>query len=214
MFSNSPRSIKGGIDVMNRQGVTRRLVTFQYNPESLSRSFQAQFAESEGDGDRSQATRLTGPAIESIKLEAVLDATDQLEQPSQNPTAVNHGIQPQLAALEMVLYPTVEDLNRNLSRARGGAIEVSPVEAPLTIFVWSMSRKPPVRITELSIEEEYFDQKLNPVRARINLGMRVLTSDDFGYSHPGRDVYIAYQQKKEELAGLYRDQVGLGGLGR
>lgn len=204
MFENAPRLSKGGIDLMDANGVTRRLMSFQYNPETLSRSFQAQFAENEGDGDRTQATRLTGPAIETIKMEIILDATDQLERPDQNPVAIEHGIQPQLFALELILYPRVRDLQRNHARARSGAIEVSPIESELAIFVWK-SRNAPVRITELSIEEEFFDANLNPIRARVSLGMRVLTTDDLGHSHPGRDVYIAYQQQKEKLAALTRN---------
>ena len=37
------------------------------------------------DGMRVDALRLRGPAIETIKLEAELDATDQLEFPKQFP---------------------------------------------------------------------------------------------------------------------------------
>ena len=48
-------------------------------------------------------------------------------------------------------------------------------EAPLTLFVWSAQRIVPVRITEFSITEEAFDPALNPIRAKVSLGMRVLT---------------------------------------
>ena len=51
-------------------------------------------------GDRSEALRLKGPPVETIKLDAEIDATDQLEFPDQNPNAVQLGIHPQLAALE------------------------------------------------------------------------------------------------------------------
>ena len=44
--------------------------------------------------------RLTGPAVETIKLEAELDATDQLEKPGDNRTAVEFGLHPQIAVLE------------------------------------------------------------------------------------------------------------------
>ena len=43
----------------------------------------------------------------------------------------------------------------------------------------------PVRITEFSITEEAFDPKLNPIRAKVSLGMRVLTVDDLGFDHKG-----------------------------
>jgi hypothetical protein len=71
----------------------------QYNPDTLSRSLQPQ-AVTDDAHDRSQALRLKGPPVETIKLDAEIDATDQLEFPDQNPNAVELGIAPQLAALE------------------------------------------------------------------------------------------------------------------
>ena len=62
------------------------------------------------DGTRVDALRLRGPAVETIKLDAELDATDQLEYPNQFPLAVQFGLQPQLAQLEMLVNPTVETL--------------------------------------------------------------------------------------------------------
>jgi len=55
---------------------------------------------------------LTGPPVESIKLDAEIDATDQLEFPDQNPNATQFGIQPQLAALETIIYPTARRFRR------------------------------------------------------------------------------------------------------
>ena len=51
------------------------------------------------------------------------------------------------------------------------------MDAPLTLFVWSKSRIVPVKITEFSVTEEMFDSNLNPIRARISLGLRVLTDN-------------------------------------
>ena len=42
----------------------------------------------------------------------------------------------------------------------------------------------PVRITEFSITEEAFDPALNPIRAKVSLGMRVLSVDDLGFEPP------------------------------
>ncbi|MEL6942412.1 MAG: hypothetical protein AAFO82_07075, partial [Bacteroidota bacterium] len=87
--------------------------------------------------------------------------------------------------------------------AQSGTLEISPVEAPLTLFVWSKNRVVPVRITEFSITEEAFDVNLNPIRARVSLGMRVLSVDDLGFDHHGGNLYMNYQQTKERLAALY-----------
>src|SRR5262245_16634428 len=102
-FPNSPKLLKGGIVLIDpRSGAVRGAIAFQYNPETLSRSFQVQAAGGEGS-DRSQALRIKGPAVETYKLEVVLSAIDSLELPDQNPTAVEVGIQPQLALLESLV---------------------------------------------------------------------------------------------------------------
>ena len=42
------------------------------------------------------------------------------------------------------------------------------------LFVWSKSRVVPVRVTDFSVTEEAFDPALNPIRAKVSLGLRVL----------------------------------------
>ena len=84
-----------------------------------------------------------------------------------------------------------------------GTLEILPMETALTLFVWSKNRILPVRLTEFSITEEAFDTKLNPIRAKISLGMRVLSIDDLGFKHKGGSLYISYQQNKERLARLF-----------
>ena len=163
-------------------------------------------------GDRSEALRLKGPPIETIKVEAEIDATDQLEFPKQNPNAVQFGIAPQLAALETIVYPTTAQLLANNALASLGTLEIAPMESALILFVWSKNRIVPVRITEFSITEEAFDPLLNPIRAKISLGLRVLSVDDLGYEHKGGNLFLVYQQQKERLAALAQSG-GLGALG-
>ncbi len=81
-----------------------------------------------------------------------------------------------------------------------GTLEISPAEAPLSLFIWSATRIIPVRLTELSITEEAFDAALNPIRAKISLGMRVLTVNDLGFDHKGGNLFMAYLKNKEQLA--------------
>src|ERR1700738_3674630 len=104
-----PRLVKGGIVTMDADtSSVRSVIALQYNPDSLSRTLQIQAVQGGQDGVRVDALRLRGPAIETIKIEAELDATDQLEFPNQNPTFVQFGLHPQLAQLEMLVNPTVE----------------------------------------------------------------------------------------------------------
>jgi hypothetical protein len=197
----SPRLIKGGIVTMDPDTtVVKNVIPFYYNPDSLSRTLQIQAVPGGQDGVRVDALRLRGPAIENIKVEAELDATDQLEFPTQFPSAVKYGLHPQLAQLEMLVNPTVETLLADDAMANAGTLEIIPLEQPLTLFVWSASRVIPVRLTEFSITEEAFDQNLNPIRAKVSLGMRVLSVDDLGFDHPGGRMFMTYLTNKESLA--------------
>ena len=74
------------------------------------------------------------------------------------------------------------------------------METALTVFVWSKTRVTPVRITDLSITEEAFDVNLNPIRAKVSLGMRVLSVSDVGFLSPAGALYMIYQTTKEALA--------------
>jgi len=216
-FPLSPRLVKGGIVTLDPDtSVVQSVIALQYNPDSLSRTLQIQSTPAGQDGARSDALRLRGPAIETIKVEAELDATDQLEFPSQFPLAVKYGLHPQLAQLEMLINPTVETLLADDALANSGALEIIPLEQPLTLFVWSASRVIPVRLTEFSVTEEAFDPQLNPIRAKVSMGLRVLSVDDLGFQHPGGRLFMSYLTRKETLASQAASAaltvLGLGGL--
>jgi hypothetical protein len=197
MPSNSPALMKGGIVLLDSAtGSVLRIIALQYNPDSVSRTFQVQAI---GDGgDRSEAFRLKGPSIETVKVDAELDATDQLE--TADATASEVGLQAQLAALELMIHPTSAQLESNNALQGSGTLEILPMEAPLTVFVWSKFRVMPVRLTEFSITEEAFDPNLNPTRAKVSLGMRVLTVNDLGFTHKGGRLFMSYLRTKEQLA--------------
>lgn len=213
----SPRLVKGGIVTMDVDtSVVTSIVALQYNPDSLSRSLQIQTVQGAQDGTRVDALRIRGPAVETIKIEAELDATDQLEFPAQFPIAGQFGLHPQLAQLEMLVNPTVETLLADDNMANAGALEIIPLEQPLTLFVWSKNRVVPVRLTDFSITEEAFDPNLNPIRAKVSLGMRVLNVDDVGFSHPAGHLFMSYLTNKQQLAtkasSVALSVLGLGGL--
>ena len=123
-----------------------------------------------------------------------------MEFPDQNPTAAQLGIHPQLAALETIVYPTSSQLQSNNSLAQAGTLEIAPMQAPLTLLIWSKHRVLPVRLTDFSITEEAFDPALNPIRAKVSLGMRVLSVNDLDFDHRGNSLFMAYLQQKERLA--------------
>lgn len=199
-FPRSPKLLRAGLILIDADsGMVKRVIALQYNPDSLSRSLQVQGTGE--SGERSEALRLKGPAVETFKLEAEIDAADQLEFPEQNAAIVEFGIQPQLAALEGLINPASADLLSGNGIAGAGTIEIAPAQAPLTLFVWSKQRILPVRITEFSITEEAFDPNLNPLRAKVSLGLRVLSVNDVGFSHKAGNLFLGYLQNREKLAG-------------
>lgn len=210
-FNGSPRLLKGGVVLTDpASGTVLRVIPLQYNPASLTRSLTPRSVGE--DAVRSQALRLLGPPQETYTLEAEIDAADQLEKPDENRVVVEHGIAARLAALEAIVYPPSARMVGNNDLAASGVLEIAPIEAPLTLFVWSKNRVMPVRFTSYSVTEEAFDPNLNPLRAKVSLGFRVLTVDDLGFDHRGGAIYLAYQQQIEQLA--TKHQAGtLGELG-
>ncbi|KXJ65927.1 hypothetical protein AXY46_14005 [Achromobacter xylosoxidans] len=204
----SPRLLRGGIILIDpSSGAVQRVISLQYNPESLTRSLQPQSVDD--GGAAGEPLRLKGPPAETIRLDAELDATDQLELPDEHRDARDTGIHAQLAALETIVYPDSAALIRNNQIANLGTLEIAPTVAPLSLFVWSRERVVPVRVTDFSITEEAFDARLNPIRAKVSLGLRVLHVGDLGFGDKGGHLYLVYQQRKERLAAL----AGLGDLG-
>jgi Contractile injection system tube protein len=200
-LSSSPKLVKGGLVLLDAaSGAVLRTIALQYNPDSLQRSYQVQGAGGDGGGERAQAFRLKGPAIETIKVEAEIDATDALEQPEQHAAAVKFGIAPQLAALEGLVNPSVAQLQQHNQLSLAGTLEILAPEAPLVLFVWSAQRVVPVRVSELSITEDAFDPLLNPIRAKVSLGLRVLSTDDLGFAHRGGGAFLNHLRTREALA--------------
>ena len=195
----SPKLLKGAIvSVDPNIGIPLGLITFQYNPEQVTRSLAPQ---SVGDEpDRTEILRLKGPPIETINCTVEIDATDLLA--ASDPTTMQFGIQPQLSALELLVYPPSAVLIANEVLSYVGTIEILPMESALTLFVWSKTRVTPVRITDIGITEELFDPQLNPIQAKVTLGMRVLNVNDVGFMTPAGALYMVYQVQKEALAML------------
>jgi hypothetical protein len=207
----APHSLRGAIVGLDPLNPLASVIVFQYNPDSLQRTLQPSMSEGGEGSDKAEALRLKGPPVETIKAEIELDATDQLAK--DDGTAKALGISPQLAALEMLVYPKSALVVANTVLLALGTIEIIPPRAPLTIFVWGPTRALPVKLTELSITEEAHDTALNPIRAKVSLGLRVLSYADLPLSDPGYGLFLAHQVAKETMAvigsaGAISDVVG------
>ncbi len=205
-FPRSPRVLKGALVSFDLPNPQPAVIVFQYNPDTLARTLEAQTG-----GEGADALRIKGAPVETIKLDIELDATDQLEQGS-----AATGLHPQLAALEVLIYPKSSLVIANTALLNAGTIEIVPPQAPFTLFIWGPKRVLPVRLTEFSINEAAYDPQLNPIRANVTLGLRVLSYNDLPTSHPGYHLFLAHQIVKETMAATARtsalDATGAGSL--
>lgn len=193
----SPRLLKGALVGLDPVNPLASVIVFQYNPDTMTRRLEARAMGGEG-GDRAEAFRLTGPPKETISLSIEIDATDQVD--NINPASLVSGIYPTLSALELLLYPKSSSVIANAALAQAGNIEIIPPEAPLTLFIWGLQRVLPVRLTSFSITEESYDELLNPIRAKVELSLLVLSYADLKVTHPGYSLFMVHQVTKEVMA--------------
>lgn len=214
-FPGSPKTLMGGFILMDGAGkVVLRTVAFQYNPDTLTRTLVPRGAKIDA-GDRLEGLRLIGPPVETIKLEIELDATDRLEHPQANRETVENGIAPELADLETMIAPLADDMAAADALARSGTLEIMPLPSPMLVLVLGRNRILPVRITEFGIVEEAFDTQLNPIRAKISFGLRVLSIDDLEFGSKGAELFMVAARRREKLARRKPPSMqafGIGGL--
>ncbi|NES82464.1 MAG: hypothetical protein F6K63_14650 [Moorea sp. SIO1G6] len=153
----SPRWLRGAIVALDPANPLASVILFQYNPETMTRSLTPRTAgadlsaQGKSDLDPTEAKRISGPPKESIILKMAIDATDRLEQ--ADTMAVTLGIHPQMATLEMLMYPKTLSVLTNSAMSKAGTLEIVAMEAPLTLFIWGGNRILPVRVESMSIEQ-------------------------------------------------------------
>lgn len=192
-FPGSPTTLRGAlvsVDFLSLSPLA--VIQFQYNPHTLTRSFELKPGIS-----GPEAGQIRNAPNESIKLELELDGADGLVE-----GADQNGIGPQLAALEELVSRSSLAVVADLVLLNLGTIEVVPPTTKLTLFVWGPQRVLPVVITELAVTEEAHDRNLNPLRARVSLGLRALNWNDVGQTHPAFGIALAHKMQTEALARL------------
>jgi len=200
----SPKLVKGAfirLDVTGI-GVTPQVIVFQYNSESITRKFKPYEKPQDKEGDKPDLNAKAAPynPDEEFDLALELDATDALEEPESHPTAVLAGIADCIAAMEMLLYP-VDDVGllssaiSSLAGALGISGGTAPIperrESPVVLLVWGPGRVVPVKITSFSVEEQAFNVALYPIRAKVTVGLKVLTDDFFKPIAEGAELSAA-----------------------
>lgn len=189
------RSAKGAlVRVTGSPGM--RALCFQYNPETLRRTFEPQMLGGSNEA-RAQTVRYAAAATQTISVECHFS----VEHPAgMTALAGQVDVTPQLAALELMAYPSLGDVASAQSALDLGAIEVVPPAADPLLFVWGRQTSLPVQLTSVAVLEEVFDAELRPVRATVSLAMRVLTYSDVDPDAFAYGRFTTWQAGMEKLA--------------
>jgi hypothetical protein len=197
-YPNSPRITKAALLSIAGGSSVPRLIVLQYNPERLSRGLTPRY---EKTGSTPTGTDLiAGPPEETISLSARINAIDQLQ--SSDPVAMAYGIHPQLAALELMLFPSSTAIVADVAQLALGVLEVVPPEAAMTVFVWGGSRVMPVQMTGYRVTETLHDPSLNPIDAEVSIDLKVLTYQDFAPTQIGFYLFLASLARREAMSAM------------
>ena len=204
----SPQVLKGAFAIYAPDEEDRdpTVLPFQYNPNQVRRQLKHRAPSNEGEqgGDNTpqDMRRVVGPPIETITMSVELSAADALEAPDDNELVAGNGLFPALAALEMLMYAPSFQFEQNEQLAADGAVNMEPALLPMIVLVLGESRVVPVHVTSFSVTEETFDKNLNPIQAKVDVTMQVLTYLDVieGNTQKTIDIFVAYQKRKEKLA--------------
>jgi hypothetical protein len=217
----SPKVLKGAFAIYapDEEDSDPTVLSFQYNPNQVRRQLSHRAPSNEGSqgGAGAENTpqdmrRVVGPPIETIDMSIELSAADALESPDEHELVVENGLAPALAALELLMYAPSFQFEQNEQLAEEGVVNLEPALLPLAVLVLGASRVVPVQLTSFSVTEETFDKNLNPIRAKVDVGMQVLSYLDVleGNTQKAIDIFVAYQKRKEKLAREHFAQIEVG----
>ena len=125
-YPGGPRTLRGAIVAVDPRSPLSRIVLFQYNPDEVTRTLRPRARRRGSTSPGATPTGSGARPLETISMTVEVDAADQLE--AGDPVAAMTGIAPQLAALEMLLYPSSSLVIANTALLAAGTIEILPPE--------------------------------------------------------------------------------------
>jgi hypothetical protein len=174
-----------------------KVISFQFNPETMTHSWQPAKTAEGTPGNPSSPLAVTGSPEESFSFTLAMDAGDMIAAGgASGALAEGSGVYSRLAALERLLFPasaaglglvgTVSAAGASVSISAAVTIApTSPVPAgllPMVLFVWGPGRVVPVRVTQLTITEKLYDSDLlNPTHAEAQIQLKVLTPEELQF---------------------------------
>jgi len=190
---------KGALHIVPPGGGNGQSIVFQYNPDKVQRQIKPKIVGGQSGGHAANVRFGTAPE-ETYSMQVEIDALDNLPSKAQAQAAVTDGIYPMLSALELLMYPKLADVQTNQSQMGSGTLQVAPYTAPQVLLNWGKKRIVPVVVESYSVEEQLFDKALNPIRASIQLALRVITYDDVLPGSNNYQSFVSYQRFKENEA--------------
>lgn len=185
-YTRAPKLLNGAFVQLLEDiiGFLPNVVTFQYNPETITRSLTPWNPMEVDEADRGSQAPTVQPfdipeKFTGFQLE--FDATDGMA--AGHPVYDEFGVEPQLAALRKLTQAS-EGLLGDLTASFkdlvgiGGGEAKRPTVAP-TLLVLGRRIILPVRITGFSVEEKLHSPTLYPILATVSLDMEVMTPDMF-----------------------------------
>lgn len=201
--------VEYGTDVF---GPIPNIVVFQFNPEKISRRLK--IPQKIGKNEPHQTS---APPNESLSITAYFSAADDLGKVGATAAVPRlFGIGPQLAALEKMVYPeggmvcstnsaSLDATGKKASNTIKDDKATGPTpreQTPRILFIWGQARVLPVEISSLSITEQKFDARLNPVQAEVQIELDVACFSKVVDDKVGKGALKYTQMKKDQQAAL------------
>ena len=165
-------------------------IEFQYNPAE----FEVGMTGTLYAGETANKP-VTGAPEQTINLKISIEAT-AMAAAERNQA----GIRPQLAQLEMLLYPDIDNVTQNQQLLAGGKIEAVPEEPPKLLLTYGNRPPMPVKLKGMTVTERLHDGALNPIVADVSLQLEAVTYSQVPPSDANFDKFLTYHRQLKQLA--------------
>jgi hypothetical protein len=170
------------------------IVTFQYNPTSVSDNKQARYADrTKTLAGNAPGKVYTGGGDRTITFDIKLHGLEQGTN-ALNPTPIDNGISTELAKLRSFLYPQ-SNAWATVSSLLGGGSSGRRLSSPPTCYFGFGTKILECVVTDIKINETQFNSVLAPVRADVTVTLNVIEDE-------GNALYQLDTQHRNILAAL------------
>jgi len=173
------------------------IVTFQYNPETVSDTKAANYADLDNDLCGNAPGKIyTGGGHRTISFDIKLHGLEKGTN-ALNPTPLDNGVLTELAKLRSFMYP-----KSDAWAVFGGGEEGMRLSSPPTAIFGFGTKILECVVTDLTVTETQFNSLLAPVRADVHVTLTVIEDKD-------NDLYNLDTQHRNLLSALGIQNISL-----